>query len=146
MSNRSSHDELPTRSTTNTPTFLENCVLYADYKAMGIYLVNNPVQQDNLDRCLLRGLQMVQQNERNMSLLAPVLTILLQSGAKWNNNALLAEQKTPLHIICKARDDHHELLDLFIKSSQPTIINTHDIQTALMYAVNSVNINCVNNC
>ena len=127
MSNRSSENELPTRSTTNTPTFLENCLINAYHKALEEHLMNNQVQQCDLDRCLLRGLQMVQRKVRELSLVAPILTILLQSGAKWNSDALLAMQKTPYHIICESPGDHHELLDLLIKSSQQTIIDKSDI-------------------
>ena len=64
MSNRSSQDELTTGNTTNTQTFLETCVLDDDHKALEEHLVNNPVQQSDLDRCLLRGLQMVQRKKR----------------------------------------------------------------------------------
>ena len=145
MGNGSSHDEVPTRSITNTPTFLETCVLDADYKALKEHLVNNQVQQSDLDRCLLRGLQIVQRKERELSDVAQALTVLLQSGAKWNKHTLLADHKTPLHIICESPRDHHELLDLMIKSSQRIIINTQDIDacTALLYAVRNENANCV---
>ena len=140
MSHRSSQDELSTRSTTNTQTFLESCVLNADHKALEEHLISNPVQQSDLDRCLMLGLQTVQQKGREFSHVAPTLTLLLQSGAKWDNDALLDDQKTPLHIICESRGDHHELLDLVIKSSQQTVF---DAQDALMCAVENANINCV---
>ena len=146
MSNRFSKNELPTRSTTNTHMFLETCVLNADHKALKEHLVSNQVQQSDLDRCLLRVLQIVQWEEGGELLhMAPALTILLQSGAKWNSVALLDNQKTPLHIICESPGDHHELLDLMIKSSQRTIIDKQDCYThpALMYAVKLTNINCI---
>ena len=140
MSKRSSQDKLftrKTRSATKTQRFLETCVFNANHKALEEHLVSNPVQQNDLDICLLRGLQIVQRKERDLSHVAPALTLLLQSGAKWNSDVLLAEQKTPLHVICASPGDHHELLDLMIKSSQQTIINTRDTDshTALMYAV-----------
>ena len=145
MSNRSSQDELPTRSTTNTETFLETCVFDADHKELEEHLVNNQVGQSDLDRCLLRGLQTVQRMARQLSQVAPALTLLVESGAKWNSDAMLAEQKTPLHIICESRGDHHDLLDLMIKSSQRMMIDAQDIHrcTALMCAVENANINCV---
>ena len=145
MSNRSSQDMVPTRSTTNAQTFLETCVLDADHKALEEHLVSNPVQQSDLDRCLLRGLQTVQRKERELSNMAPALTILLQSGAKKNSDDLLDEQKTPYHIICESPGDHHELLDLVIKSSQQIITDAEDIDeyTALFYAVRNANVNCV---
>ena len=49
-SNSSSDGELPTRSTTDTYTFLENCVRDADHKALEEHLVSNLVQQSDLDR------------------------------------------------------------------------------------------------
>ena len=149
MSNRFSQDELPTRrstrSTTNTHRFLETCVLDADHKALEEHLVSNQVQQSDLDRCLLRGLQIVQRKERELSHIAPSLTILLQHGAKWNSDELLDDQKTPYHIICESPGDHHELLELMIKSSQRTIINAQDIdkRTAVIHAVQNANINCL---
>ena len=138
----SSEDELQTGFTTNTQMFLETCVLDADHKTLEEYLVSNPVEQRDLDRCLLRG---IQQNKRALSHVAPALRILLKFGAKWNSNVLLAEQKTPLHIICELRRDHHEMLDLMIKSSQRTIIDTQDMYecTALLYAVQNANRDCV---
>ena len=140
MSKRSSQDKLlarRTRSATKTQRFLETCVFDANHKALEEHLVSNPVQQNDLDICLLRGLEIVQRKERDLSHMALVLTLLLQSGAKWNSDVLLDDQKTPLHIICDSHGDHHELLDLMMKSSQQTIINTQDINrcTALHYAV-----------
>ena len=143
--NSSSDDELPTRSTTNTYTFLENCVLDADHKALEEHLVSNLVQQSDLDKCLVRGLQIVQQKLREFCHVAPALTILLQSGAKWNSDTLLDEQKTPYHIICESPGDHHELLDMVIKSCQRRMINAEDsgMSTALWYAVHNGNVNCL---
>ena len=145
MSNRSSQDELPTRSTTNTQTFLDTCVLDADHKALEEHLGTNLVQQSDLDGCLLRGLQIVQQKKRELSHVAPVLIVLLQAGAKWKSDDLLDEQKTTLHIICESPGDHHELLDLMINLSQQTIIDQQDSHrhTAMMYAVKNSNINCL---
>ena len=144
-SNSSSDDEQPTRSTTDTYTFLENCVLDADHKALEEHLVSNLVQQSDLDKCLVRGLQIVQQKERELSQMAQTLTILLQFGAKWNSDTLLDEQKTPYHIICESPGDHHELLDMMIRSCQRRMIDAEDIEmsTALMHAVRNTNNNCL---
>ena len=144
-SSRSLLDQLPTRSTTNTQTFLQTCVLKADHKTLEEHLESNPVQHSDLDNCLLRGLQIVQHKVKELSYVAPVLTLLLQSGAKWNRDAWLNNQRTPYHIICRSRGDHHELLDLMIKSLQQTMINTRDSKgrTALLYAVCFANINCL---
>ena len=141
----SSDGELPTRSTTNTYTFLETCVLDADHKALKEHLMRVLVQQSDLDRCLLRVLRVVQRKEKELSHVALALTILLQFGAKWNSDTLLDEQKTPYHIICQSPGDHQELLDMLIKSSQRRMIDAEDSRmfTALMYAVHNANINCL---
>ena len=133
------------RSMTNTHEILESCVLDADHKALEEHLVSNPVQQSDLDICLIRGLQIVQRKQRELSHVAPALTILLQFGAKWNNDVLLTDQKTPYHIICESPGDHRELLDLMVKASQQTIIDIQDFEhrTALVHAVLNSNINCL---
>ena len=143
--NSYSDDEQPTRSTTDTYTFLETCVLDADHKALEEHLVSNLVRQSDLDRCLLRGLQIVQRKVSELCHVARALTTLLQFGAKWNSDSLLDEQKTPYHIICESPGDHHELLDMMIKSSQRRMIDEEDIRmsTALVYAVRNVNLNCL---
>ena len=64
MSNRSSQEELSTRSITNTQTFFETCVLDADHKALEEHLRTHPVEQSDLDICLLRGLQIVERKIR----------------------------------------------------------------------------------
>ena len=145
MSNRSLQDELPTRSTTNTQTLLEICVIIADHKVLEEHLINNLVPQSDLDRYLLRGLQIVQRKEIELSHVTQTLTILLQSGAVWHSDVLLDDQRTPYHIICDSQGDHHELLYLMIKSSQQKTINARDRfrRPALMYAVKNVNINCI---
>ena len=145
MNNHSSEIELITGNITSTRTSLETCVLDADHKALEEHLQKNPVEQSDLDRCLLHGLRLVQQKERELSHVAPALTILLQFGARWNSDALLGDQKTPLHIICESSGDHHELLGLMIKSSQRTTIDLQDRfgRTALTYTVLNNNIKCL---
>ena len=144
-SNRSQEIELSTRTTTNTQTFLETCAFDADHTALAEHLVNNQMLQSDLDRCLLHGLRIVHRKEREFSHVAPALTLLLQSGAKWNIDILLDNQKTPYHIICESPGDHHQLLDLMIQCSQRTIIDAQDWtgRTALMQAVQNANINCL---
>ena len=142
MSYRSSQDELPTRGSTNTLTYLVTCVLDGDHIALEEFLVNNPVQQSDLDRCLLRGLQRI---EKALLRVKQTLTILLQAGAIWRSGALLDDQKTPYHIICESEDDEYNLLELLIKSCQQTIIDKQDsyMHTAMMYAVKNYNTNCL---
>ena len=144
-SKRCSDIEPPTGSTINIQMFLKTCVLDADHKALEEHLVSNPVQQSDLDRSLLRGIQSVHWKERQLSHVAPALTILLQSGAKWNTNDFIDELETPYHIICESPGDHHELLGLMIKSSQRTVIDSRNCEgrTALMHAVQNANINCL---
>ena len=108
-------------------------------------LIKNLVHPSDLDSYLEFGLRIVQRRERKLSQVSRILTMLLQSGAKWNNYALLDQQKTPYHIICDSEGDHHELLDLMIKSLHGVRIDTQDSykHTALMNAVRSKNVNCV---
>ena len=143
--NSFSDDELPTRSTTDTYTFLENCVLNADHKALEEHLESNPVQQSDLDKCLVRGLQAVQRKERELTQMAQTLISLLHSGAKWNSDTFLNYQYTPYHIICQSPGDHHELLYLMIKSFQQRITDAQDISmvTVFITAVHSFNFNCL---
>ena len=144
-SNRSLEDELPTGITINTQMFLDTCVLDANHYALKEHLFNYPVQQSDLDRCLLSGLRIVQRDEKELSHVAPALTILLQYGAKWNSDVLLDDHKTPYHIICESIGDYHELLDMMIKTSDQTIIDTIDNtgSTAIWHAVKNANINCL---
>ena len=71
--------------------------------------------------------------------------MLLQTGAKWNSDTLLDEQKTPYHVICESKGDHHELLDLMTKSSQKRIIDKQDTykHTSLVKAARNNNMNCI---
>ena len=143
-SNSSSDDEQPTRSTTDAYTFLQNCVLDADHKALEEHLVSNPVQQSDLDKCLLRGLQAVQRKEKGLSQMAQTLINLLNFGAKWDCEILLNDQQTPYHIICQSPGDHHELLYLMIKSKQ-RITDAQDIKMVSVFinAWRNANINCL---
>ena len=72
----------------------------------GSTTVSNPVQHSYLDRHLLRELRIVQQKERELSQVAHDLTVLLYSGAKWNSDVLLDEQKH--HIISSV--NHQETI------------------------------------
>ena len=120
-------------------------VLHVYDKELDGLLKKNLLHPSDLDRFLEYRFRIVRQNQRKLSHVAQTLTMLLQSGANWNSDTLLDNQKTPCHIICESEGDHHELLDLMIKSSQKGIINTLDIykHTALMHAVRNTNINCI---
>ena len=142
MSNMSSWDDLPATSTINP--FLYTCILNADYRALEQHLVNHTVQQSDLDGCLLYGLQFVQK-KREHCLTSHQRLQYFRTGTKFYSDIMLDEQKTPVHIICESPEDHHELLDLVFKRSQRTIIDAEDLsgRTALMYAVENGNMNCV---
>ena len=138
-------DEQTIGGSTNTVALLEACVLNADHGALQEHLENNKTEQSMLDRCLMLGLQIVLRKEKKMGRVAPALQLLWQYGAKWNPGSLLEYQMTPLHLICLCTGDHHELLDLSIQSSEPTLLHAKDCYqcTALMYAVRIANTNCV---
>ena len=139
-------DEQTMGDSTNTVAFLEACILNADHDALQEHLENNKIEQSMLDRCLMLGLQIVQRKEQKMGCVAPALQLLLQTGAKWNNDSLLEHQMTPYHVICQSAGDHHDLLDLLIQSSEQTLLNAKDYYDrfdALMYAVKNANINCL---
>ena len=144
--NQTTEDGVTTKSTINTQTSLQTCVLNADLKALEEHLMRIGAHQSDLNRCLLYGLQIVQQKVRELSHVAPVLTLLLQAGAKWISGPLLDNHKTPYHVICESPGDHHELLALMIISSQRSMIDVQDISefTATLYAVRHANIHCLN--
>ena len=120
-------------------------VFITTYNNLKDRLDNERVNQNKLDRCLVAGLQMVQRKDRKIAQVAPRLLLLLQHGAQWRNYTLLEHQMTPYHLICNSIGDHHELLDLMIKISGKTQIDTidHYNVTALLYAVDMANIHCV---
>ena len=138
-------DEQTIRGNTNTVALLEACILNADHVALQEHLENNKTEQSMLDRCLMLGLQIVQRKEQEMGRIAPALRLLWQSGAKWNQDSLLGRQMTPYHLICRSAGDHYKLLDLLIQSSERTLLHAVDYYdyTALMYAVENANINCL---
>ena len=150
-----SEDEQTTRSPHRTQEFLETCVetleellINRSSSSCFVSLGAEHTLLSDLEKCLLRGIEIVQWDNEELSPLAHALTVLLQTGAKWHCDTLLDYQRTPCHIICQSPGDHHELLDLWIKSSQGGIIDTQDIynRTALLYAVRNANINCVKLC
>ena len=138
-------DEQTIGGSTNTVALLEACILNADHDALQEHLENNQTEQSVLDRCLMLGLQIVQKKEQTMVHVAPALQLLWQSGAKWNPDSLLEHRMTPYHFICQSTGDHHDLLDLLIQSSGRRLLHAKDDYdyTALMYAVNNANINCL---
>ena len=138
-------DEQTIGGSTNTVALLEACILNADHDALQEHLENNKTEQSMLDRCLMLGLQIVQRKEQEMGRVAPALKVLFQFGAKWNVDSLLDHQMTPYHLICRSAVDHYKLLDLLIQSSEQTLLNAKDCydRTALMYAVENANINCL---
>ena len=109
------------------------------------HLTNIQHQQSTLDEYLWLVFQFAQSHHTDMSDLAPVLTLLLRSGAKWRQGASLKHGMTPYHIICQSTGDHDKLLDLTIKMCGQALVNTksNGRSTALLCAVRSANLNCV---
>ena len=108
---------------------------------------DNPVYRNFAD-CLAHGIKLVKSKNmtRTMSDVTSTLTMLLKYGAKWYGDDLVSVgTTTPYHVICLAPGDHHELLDLMIKEIGRVLVDAEDDSdnTALMYAVQSANINCV---
>ena len=132
-------------SSTNTLSLFKDSVFNDAYDKFKDHLDKELVPQNILDRCLMRGLQFVQKNDREMAQVVPTLQLLLQNGAQWKDGKLLEYQLTPYHLICKSIGDHHELLDLMISISGQALVDTRDehSHTALLYAVQNANINCV---
>ena len=137
--------ELSDGSSTNTRSLFEESIFKDAHDAFEVHLDKNPVEQNMLDRCLMSGLQIVRKLQRELSQAAPTLQLLLKFGAKWTNDALLENGRTPYHLICQSYGDHHELLDLMLLSSGQALIDTEDQSncTALIYAIRNANINCV---
>ena len=138
-------DEQTIRGSTNTVALLEACILNADHDALRKHLETNQTEQSVLDRCLMLGLQIVQRKKQKMGHIAPALQLLWHTGAKWNPDSLLEHQMTPYHLMCQSAGDHHGLLDLLMQSSEQTLVHAKDDyeNTALMYAVENANINCL---
>ena len=117
----------------------------ADVHVLKEHLKSNQMSQKKLDGYLLSGFQLVQRQIREMRQVAPALKLLLQSGSKWKNNAVLGNYMTPYQLICQATGDEVELLDLIINSSERDLLNSvsYEGSTALLYAVNNANLKCV---
>ena len=138
-------NELSDGSSTNTLSLFEDSFFNNAHDAFEVHLDKDPVEQNMLDRCLMSGLQFVQNRKRELSQVTPTLQLLLKFGAKWINNALLEKESTPYHLICQSSGDHHELLDLMLLSSGRALIDHEDCWkcTALVYAIRNANINYV---
>ena len=118
-----------------------------DYNEFLEQIEDNPVYEDFAD-CLAHAIKLVKSKSmtRTMSDAGPTLTMLLKYGAIWYGDELVSVgTTTPYHVICLLPGDHHELLDLMIKEIGRVLVDAEDDSdnTALMYAVQSANINCV---
>ena len=138
-------NEQSDRSSTNTLSLFENSIFNNAHNAFEVHLDKGSVQQSILDRCLMSGFQIVQNRRRELSQVAPTLQLLLKFGAQLINGALLENENTPYHLICQSSGDHHELLNLMLLSSGRVLFDTEDCinRTALVYAIQNGNINCV---
>ena len=127
-------------------TLLDGSHLFdVDLHVLKEHLKSNQMSQKMLDGYLLSGFQLVQRQIREMRQVAPALKLLLQSGAKWQDDAVMENDMTSYHLICQATGDDDELLDLTIKSYGRNLLNnkSYDGSTALLYAVNNANLKCV---
>ena len=124
----------------------ETHIFDVDVHVLKEHLKSYQMSQNKLDEYLFIGFLEVQRQIREMRQVAPALKLLLQSGAKWKDDAVLGNHMTPYHLICQATGDDDELLDLTIKSSERNLLNNKifDGSTALLYAVNNANLKCVN--
>ena len=136
--------ELTICSNAYTYVLFRGSVYNNAHNALKVHLERNQIEQHVLDKCLMNGLQLVERSDRDLSQVAPTLQLLLQFGAQWKAGLLLDHKRTPYHLICKSRGDHHELLDLMLLSSGRELIGAEDSGgcTALLYAVEDTNINC----
>ena len=137
--------EAQIRSNRAKTQLLHAAFQHGEHDAFKKHMEKNPVRHDFTDD-LAYGIRLVTDNIRQISEVAPTLTILLQHSAKWNCDDLLRRgTKTPYHVICLAAGDHHELLNLMIKEIGRAVVDAEDnyASTALMYAVQNANIECV---
>ena len=128
-----------------TQKLLQASFRYGDHDAFKKHMENNPVRQD-FTGALEQGIELVLSKTQTMSDVEPTLMVLLQNGAKWGGNVQRMPTKmTPYHVICSSTGDHYELLELMIKELRQTFVNAQDDKrcTALIYAVQNVNIKCV---
>ena len=117
------------------------------YKKFREQIENNPVYQEFAD-CLAHGIKLVKSKSMTGTTLelAPTMIMLLQYGANWYGGDLVSvDTTTPYHVICLTPGDHHELLDLMIREIGRVLVDASDAcdNTALMYAVQCSNANCV---
>ena len=73
------------------------------------------------------------------------LRCLIVHGVKWDCSTLFHMEKTPYHIISQCPGDHHDVLNLMIKSFGKKSLNVKDFPgcTAVMYAVHTRNFECL---
>ena len=143
MSGTSLSEEQIWENRAKTHTLLVAGLKHGEHKAFKEQMENNPVSQ-NFECCLAYGLELVTNNVRQLSDVAPTLITLLQYGAKWNH-VLRPGMSTPYHVICCATGDNHQLLQSMIKELGQRLVDTVDNygRNALMYAVQNANLKCV---
>ena len=137
--------ELTMRSRTYTESLFSICLLNGDHNAMKVHLRKHQIEQCTLDKYLLFGVYIVQNQHRELQHVASAIKVLLQFGAQWKDDELCDDGITPLHLICQSAGDNHELLELMLESSEQPLTDTKDRQqcTPLIYAIRHANIQCV---
>ena len=115
--------------------------LNGEHDAFKSYLESNTISLNWFLQCLRHGMQLVTNEKRATSDIAPTLIILLKYGAKRN----FFYHLTPYHIICLQAGDNDEILKVALNELGPSLVNAinSDQQTALMFAVQNANIKCL---
>ena len=81
-------EEMMDDSSISTLSLFKDSVFNDATNVFKEHLEKEQVPQNILDRCLMRGLQVVQRQDGEMLQVAPTLQILLQFGAQWKDGAL----------------------------------------------------------
>ena len=134
-----------TANRAKTQKLLDASFRHGDHDAFKEHMETNPVRQD-FKGALTQGIELVLNKTRTMSDVEPTLMVLLQNSAKWGGKVRRRPTKmTPYHVICSSTGDHYELLELMFRELGQRFVNAKDDKecTALIYAVQNVNIKCV---
>ena len=134
-----------TANRAKTQKLLDASFRHGEHDAFKEHMANNEVRED-FKGALTQGIELVLNKTRTISDVEPTLMVLLQNGAKWSGKVhRMPTKMTPYHVICYSTGDHYELLELMIKELGKTFVNAKDYKecTALIYAVQNVNIKCV---
>ena len=99
---------------------LRNALLKGEHKAFEEYLESNHVKGKWVLSSLCYILGLVTEKDQTISEITPTLKILLRCSAK---TRLFYYDWTPYHVICLAKGDQHELLELLMEEFEAWWIN-----------------------